>query len=279
MVSGQALTLEMNSFGQFPCGPTCTLCVLGDQAPRRVVPVGTRTVRQVRHAEWEVAVSRPAARHARDQGWGHPRETHRAAEPHSVAGHVPRPPVAGSSPGGSSPGGSSPGGVRPAGSRSTAPPTIALVISRKARKEAAASAAAESRVDSRLETIERVLAGLQIGGNAFVLALSATGWLWLAAQHSAHASPAPAQKAGTSGVVADNAPGGIVTGSPLLHPLVTASGATLVLVMLATCLLLAPVVNPFYAPPREHRLLHASTTVLFGVLAMTTVAVIASAAR
>lgn len=216
-----------------------------------------------------VASQRLVARHARDHGGRSPREVLQEAVPRLVAGRVPGRRPAGTCPAGV--GGSTPTGI--------APPTIALVISRRARREAAAGAAAESRTDPRLEVIERVLASLQVAGNAFVLALSAAGWLWLVAQRSVHASSAPAREPGTAGVVVDDLPDGVLTNSALLHPLVVTSGTTLVLVMLVTCLLLAPVVNPFYAPPREHRLLHASTTVLFGVLAMTTVAVIASAAR
>jgi hypothetical protein len=159
------------------------------------------------------------------------------------------------------------------------------VISRRARREAAErAAAAQLRPDPRIETIERVFAGLQGAGNVFVLALSAVGWLWLAAQRTAvtaaagrTAGRATGQASSGTGAMADTLPHGGTLGH-LMQPLATTSGATLVLIMLSTCLLLAPVVNPFYAPP-ERRLLHASTTALFGVLAVTTVAVIAGAAR
>jgi hypothetical protein len=139
---------------------------------------------------------------------------------------------------------------------------LSLVISRKARREAAAVAEAASRPDPRIEVIEHALTGLHVAGNVYVLVLSVIGWLWLAVQQPATTAASPAS----------------ATGGPL-QPLVNASGATLVLLMLATCLLMAPVVNPFYAPPDERRLLHTMTTIFFGILAVSTVAVIAGAAR
>jgi hypothetical protein len=145
------------------------------------------------------------------------------------------------------------------------------VISRRARREAAARAAAtDERVDPRIETIERVLAGLQSVGNVFVFALSAAGWLWLAAQHRGLAPTTGGRTGSETGSVADSVPRtGLV--DHLLQPLAGTSGATLVVIMLATCLLLAPVVNPFYTPP-DRRLLHTATTASFGILAVATVA-------
>ena len=45
--------------------------------------------------------------------------------------------------------------------------------------------------------------------------------------------------------------------------------------LLSACLFLAPVVNPFALPRRIAECLHLATTVMFGVLVVTTVAVIA----
>lgn len=176
--------------------------------------------------------------------------------------------------------GARPGGSPSAPGSSPAPPTtLSLVISRRARREAAGAAAAAARPpDPRLEVIEHVFTGLHVAGNVFVLALSAVGWLWLAV-HRAAASVAGGQVAAGAADAAQHLPASGLSANPLLQPLATASGATLVLIMLATCLLMAPVVNPFYAPPDERRLLHTTTTLLFGVLAVTTVAVIAGAAR
>lgn len=117
--------------------------------------------------------------------------------------------------------------------------------------------------------IERVLTGVQIGANVAVAGLCLIAWLWLGALR--------ARSAGT-GTIAD-VPDAPTSGNPLLHPLAAASGTTLVLMLLSACLFLAPVVNPFYAPPAQRRALHTTTTVLFGVLVATTVAVIAGAAR
>jgi hypothetical protein len=167
----------------------------------------------------------------------------------------------------------------PPGNPPAPPTTLSLVISRRARREAAARAAqAQQAVDPRIETIEKVLAGLQAAGNVFVLALSAVGWLWLAAQREGRAQAAVGRATGGTDQLADSTPAGTFLGHLMPQSLVTASGATLVVIMLATCLLLAPVVNPFYAPP-ERRALHTATTALFGLLALTTVAVIAGAAN
>jgi hypothetical protein len=155
------------------------------------------------------------------------------------------------------------------------------VISRRARREAAAEAAAAARPpDPRLQVIEHVFTGLHVAGNVAVLLLSALGWLWLAV-HRPAASGAGQVASGAADVstAGQGVPASGLGAVPILQPLATASGATLVLVMLATCLLMAPVVNPFYAPPNERRLLHTMTTLLFGILAVTTVAVIAGAAR
>lgn len=158
------------------------------------------------------------------------------------------------------------------------PTTLSLVISRKARREAAALAEAAARPDPRIEVIEHVLTGLHVAGNVFVFSLSVIGWLWLAVQQPTTADTAARAGTATGSVAQTTAPSGLASHA-VLQPLVNASGATLVLVMLATCLLMAPVVNPFYAPPDERRLLHTTTTVLFGLLALSTVAVIAGAAR
>jgi hypothetical protein len=148
------------------------------------------------------------------------------------------------------------------------PPTLSLVLSRRARREAAAAAVR----DPRLDVIERVLTGFQIAGNALALVLSAVGWGWLAVHASGTAAQAP-------GALTNDAAGAATSGPALLHPLAALSGTTLVLIMLPTCLLMAPSVNPFYAPPPERRLLHTGHTVAFAVLAVSTVAVIAGAAR
>jgi hypothetical protein len=101
------------------------------------------------------------------------------------------------------------------------------------------------------------------------LGLSGASWLWLA-----HQGPAPGQ----GGTVATEASSeGLV--EQTLQPLIGLSGVTLALVMLLASLLMAPVVNPFYVAPNERRWLHVLTTAVFAVLAMTTVAVIANAAR
>jgi hypothetical protein len=145
------------------------------------------------------------------------------------------------------------------------------VISRKTRREAVEAARAAARPpDPRLEMVEKVMSGVQAAGNVLVAGLCAVAWLWLGSRRT------PA--AGSTGAIAE-VPQASMTGSPFLNPLAAASGTTLTLIMLSACLLLAPVVNPFYAPPAERRHLHLTTTALFGLLVVTTVAVIAGAAR
>jgi hypothetical protein len=147
------------------------------------------------------------------------------------------------------------------------------VLSRKARREAAALAAAASTTDPRVDLIENVLTGFRVAGDLTALALSTGAWIWLAEHRSGVAvtrSPdATAQEAATMG-------GPLL--QPLLQPLVSMSGTLLVLLMLMTCLLMAPTVNPFYAAPPERRVLQYTRTVTFAVLALSTVAVIAGAA-
>jgi hypothetical protein len=151
------------------------------------------------------------------------------------------------------------------------PPTISLVITRRARRETF-QAAVSTVPDPRLRSVERVLAGMQAGACGLALTMSVISWLWLTARGSI---------AGQSSALANQASGGsggLVAHNPL-QPLLGVSGATLTLIMLLISLLLAPVVNPFYAAPTERRGLHAATSGVFSVLAVTTVAVIASAAR
>ncbi|HEY6796810.1 MAG TPA: hypothetical protein VI248_19235 [Kineosporiaceae bacterium] len=140
------------------------------------------------------------------------------------------------------------------------------MLSRRARRQAAAVGVR----DPRLDAVERVLAGFQVAGNGLALVLSAVAWVWIAA-HGSGAEPA-----GAAG-----SPAGHATGSPglvaLLRPLATLSGTGLVVVALLTCLLMAPSVNPFYAPATEHRALHAARTAVFAVLTLSTVALIAVA--
>jgi hypothetical protein len=119
-----------------------------------------------------------------------------------------------------------------------------------------------------------VFTGFQLAGNLGALALSAVAWVWLAAHRS---DPASGQAPDTLAGAATDVGG--FAGHSLLQPLTSISGAALVLLMLPTCLLMAPSVNPFYAAPSERRLLHAGRTAVFVVLAVSTVAVIAGAAR
>ena len=112
----------------------------------------------------------------------------------------------------------------------------------------------------------------------YVLALSVVGWLWLLAQRAGRAQASGGRVTGATGPVADSAPTGGILAHLMPQSMVAASGATLVVIMLATCLMLAPVVNPFYTPP-ERRILHTATTALFGLLALTTIAVISGAAN
>jgi len=157
---------------------------------------------------------------------------------------------------------------QPQPSTVAAPTTLSLVISRRARREAVEAAVAGATVDPRVQRIEQVLTGFQLSACALVLGLSGAGWLWLS-----HQSRAPGQ----GGAVATEASSdGLVE---TLQPLIGLSGATLALVMLMASLLMAPVVNPFYVAPNERRWLHALTTSVFVLLAVTTVAVIANAAR
>jgi len=154
------------------------------------------------------------------------------------------------------------------------PPTLSLVLSRRARREAAATAAASAVPDRRLEVIEQVFTGFQVAGNVLALALSAVAWLWVATHHPvAPTAQDPGALAGDTGAATTG-----LAGSALLHPFAAISGTALVLIMLPACLLMAPSVNPFYAPPAERRRLHTSRTAVFALLAMSTVAVIAGAA-
>ena len=114
-----------------------------------------------------------------------------------------------------------------------------------------------------------MLAGLQAAACVLALTMSVVSWLWLAGRGSL---------VGQGSALTNQTSGGLVTHSPL-QPLLTVSGTALTLVMLLICLLLAPVVNPFYSAPTERRGLHAATSGVFTVLVVTTVAVIASAAR
>jgi hypothetical protein len=154
-------------------------------------------------------------------------------------------------------------------SPASGPPTFSLVLSRRARREAAAGAAATATPDPRLRSVEQVLAGLQAAACALALTMSAVSWLWLAGRGSL---------VGQGSALTNQTSGGLVTHSPL-HPLLTVSGTALTLIMLLISLLLAPVVNPFYSAPTERRGLHAATSGVFTVLVVTTVAVIANAAR
>lgn len=168
------------------------------------------------------------------------------------------------------PSGQQPAARRPDPPHLPAPPTIALVISRKTRREATEAALAASRPpDPRLETIERAMVGVQAAGNVLVAGLCALAWVWLGSQR--------APVGNSSGAIADATTAR--SGGGLFGPLAAASGTTLSLMLLSACLFLAPVVNPFYAPPADRRGLHLATTVMFGVLVVTTVAVIAGAAR
>jgi hypothetical protein len=152
--------------------------------------------------------------------------------------------------------------------QSTAPATIALVLSRRTRHQAAAAAVR----DPRLDTVERILAAFRIAADVLVLVLSAVAWVWIAAHRSAAGS------AGAAGVPTDRpiaAPGL----AAVLRPLSGLSGTGLVLVALPTCLLMAASVNPFYSPPADHRARHTTRTAVFGVLVVSTVALFAAAAR
>jgi hypothetical protein len=155
----------------------------------------------------------------------------------------------------------------------SSPPTLSLVLSRRARREAARASAAARTTDRRLNAVERLLTGLQIGWDAAALALCLAAWVWIAA----HRASTPGRDA--SRALAGDTSTGALTASPLLHPVTTVTGTAMVLVMLASCLLMAQTVNPFYAPPAAGRRLHVATTAVFAVLAVTTVAVIAGAAR
>jgi hypothetical protein len=110
---------------------------------------------------------------------------------------------------------------------------------------------------------------MQAAGCGVALTMSLASWLWLAAHRSL---------AGQASTLANQASGGLATPVPL-QPLVAVSGPSLMLVMLLASLLLALVVNPFFAAPVARRGLHAATSGAFAVLAVSTVAVIASAAR
>ena len=161
-----------------------------------------------------------------------------------------------------------------------APPTLSLMLSRRARRQAAEAAAAASLRDPRLDVIERVLTGLRLAGDAAALALSAVAWVWVAGHRAAGPltgdATADATGAGLAGGPGAAAGGGA---NPLLHPLAGVSGTSLLLVMLLACLMMAPSVNPFYAAPPEGRLLQLSRTAAFAVLAISTVAVVTNAAR
>ena len=154
-----------------------------------------------------------------------------------------------------------------------APPTLSLVLSRKARRRAAEAAAAAAVTDPRLDVIERVLTGLRLAGDVAALALSVVSWVWISGHGASGAVPPPDVLTGDAGTPARAA------ASPLLHPLAGISGTSLVLVMLLACLMMAPSVNPFYAAPPEGRLLQISRTAAFAVLAVSTVAVVTGAAR
>jgi hypothetical protein len=154
--------------------------------------------------------------------------------------------------------------------RASGPPTtIALVISRRARREAVTAAALSATTNPRLRSVERLLAGMQAAACALALTMSVVSWMWLAARGSV---------AGQGSALTNQASGGLVVAGPF-QPLLAVSGTALTLIMLLISLLLAPVVNPFYAAPADRRWLHAATSSVFAVLAVTTVAVIARAAR
>jgi hypothetical protein len=142
------------------------------------------------------------------------------------------------------------------------------MLSRRARREAAAAATP----DPRLDVIERVLTGFQVAGIVLALGLSVLSWGWLAARGSGGSL-------GTPGSTRDLAGAGSPVTGGLLGPLAELSGTALVLLMLPACLLMASAVNPFYAPPPGRRVLHTGRTLVFVILALSTVAVIAGAAR
>jgi hypothetical protein len=146
------------------------------------------------------------------------------------------------------------------------------VLGRRARREAGAAAAAAAVRDPRRELLERILTWFQLAGNVLALLLSVVAWAWVA-MHRSGATPARASGALTDDVTAVPGLGG------LLHPLTSLPGAALVLVTLPACLLMAPSVNPFYAPLPERRALAGGRTAVFAVLAVSTIALIAVAAR
>jgi hypothetical protein len=172
-------------------------------------------------------------------------------------------------PGYARPGYAQPPGVARRRGGPSSPPTIALVLSRRARRDAARTAQDSARPDPRLELIERVLAGAQLTGCVIAGLLSVIGWMWLAGRGSAP----------QGALTGDSSSAAAVTGTGLLQPVASMSASSLILLLLPVCVLLAPVVNPFYAAPAERRRLHTATSVAFAALAITTVAVIAAAAN
>jgi uncharacterized membrane protein YidH (DUF202 family) len=147
----------------------------------------------------------------------------------------------------------------------TGPTTLSLVLSRRARREALAAASAAGRGrDPRLLAVERTLLALEVTADVAAAGLCAVSWLWL----FAHAPSGPGRVAQGSAVGL-----GAVT---WLQPVVGATGGTLALLLLLGCLLMAPVVNPFYTAPADRRGLYLATTATFGVLAVTTVVMLTS---
>jgi hypothetical protein len=131
---------------------------------------------------------------------------------------------------------------------------------------AAAVAADRSTPDPRLEAVERAVVSLKLTGDLAAVGLSAAGWLWLTAHGFAGSA---------SGPVANGARAAGPAPVAWLQPVVAISGGTLLLLLLLACLLMAPTVNPFYAPPAGRRWLHAISTATFAGLAVTTVAALA----
>lgn len=199
----------------------------------------------------------PAARHARVMPFGAPVGV--------VPARPPGPPPSGALWLGRPP--------RPPGGPQS-PATLSLVLSRKARREAVALAAAASTTDPRVDVIESLLTAFRVAGDLAALALSTAAWIWLAGHRSAVSQARAADGSAGDGAVTVGGP----LLQPLLHPLVGISGTALVLLMLMACLFMAPSVNPFYAAPPEHRVLQISRTATFAVLALSTVAVVAGAA-
>jgi hypothetical protein len=139
---------------------------------------------------------------------------------------------------------------------------------RRARREAELVEAAAAR----RRRLDRAAITLELAGDAAALALSAVAWVWWAA----HRGPV---RIGTGTLANETAAVARPGGPSWAQSVITVSGATMALIMLSACLLMAQAVNPFYAPPPQRRRLHAGTSTVFAVVALSTVAVTAGAAR